>query len=307
MKNVGFIGLGLMGVPMVRRLRSAGIAVTVWNRAIEKASALAADDEGIRVAGSPAELARAVDVVMLCVADTAAVQAVVFGDRGVVKGGGRGKLLIDLSSIMPSATREFAERLQAQCGMAWVDAPVSGGVQGAVNGTLAIMAGGTATDVERARPLLAPLSRRVTHLGPVGSGQVAKVCNQMIVGVNALVIAEVVALAERAGVDAGKLPEAFAGGFADSLPLQILAPQMATRTFAPVKWHVRTLLKDLDNARALAAELGSEVPMSALGADRMREHGSRGYLDADPATLVAMSAGEVSPVQVPAAGKPRSP
>lgn len=288
MQRIGFIGLGLMGVPMVRRLRGAGFPVTVWNRAAGKAAALAATDPGIACAGSPAELARDVDVVLLCVADTAAVEAVVFAARGVAAGGAAGRLLVDLSSIAPAATRVFAQRLRDGCGMAWVDAPVSGGVQGALNGTLAIMAGGDVADVARTRPVLAPLSRRVTHVGPVGSGQVAKVCNQMIVGVNALVIAEVVALAERAGVDAAKLPEAFSGGFADSLPLQILAPQMASRTFEPVKWHVRTLLKDLDNARTLATEVGGEVPLSAHGAELMRAHGAHGYLDRDPATLVEL-------------------
>lgn len=273
-----------MGVPLVRRLRTAGFGVVAWNRTPGKVDALAAD--GVDAAPTPAALAAGVDIILLCVADTAAVEAVVFGPGGVAQGARAGTLLVDLSSISPSATRDFAARLHAARGARWVDAPVSGGVQGATQGTLAIMAGGDVADVDRARPVLVPLSRRVTHVGPVGSGQVAKVCNQMIVGVNALVIAEVVALAERAGVDAAKLPEAFAGGFADSLPLQILAPQMASRTFEPVKWHVRTLLKDLDNARTLAAEVGGEVPMSEHGAGLMREHGARGFLEADPATLV---------------------
>lgn len=286
--RIGFIGMGLMGVPMTRRLLAAGLAVTVWNRAAEKCAALVA--AGATQAESPAALARGADVVLLCVADAAAVGDVVFGEQGVAAGGSAGKLLVDLSSISPAVTRDYARRLRAACGMHWVDAPVSGGVPGAEAGTLAIMAGGEAGDIERARPLLALLGQRVTHLGPVGSGQVTKICNQMIVGVNALVIAEMVALAERAGVDAARIPEALAGGFADSRPLQILGPRMATGTFEPVMWKVRTLLKDLDNAVSLARETGSEVPVSAFGAERLRAHGAAGNLDRDPSTLVTMYA-----------------
>lgn len=286
MQRIGFIGLGLMGLPMVRRLCAAGFAVTAWNRSPDKLAALAGLE--VRMAATPAALAADCDLVLLCVADTAAVEAVVFGPDGVAAGARAGQLLVDCSSIAPAATRDFSARLAAACGVRWVDAPVSGGVQGATQGTLAVMAGGEAADVDRARPVLAAFSRAVTHMGPVGSGQVTKVCNQMIVGVNALVIAEVVALAERCGVDATRIPQALAGGFADSLPLQILAPQMATRTFEPVKWKVRTLLKDLDNARALAAEVGGQVRMSEAGAALMRAHGEAGNLDRDPSTLVEL-------------------
>ena len=288
MERIGFIGLGLMGAPMTRRLLAAGFSVSVWNRSAEKCAPLQA--AGAQVATSPAELARSVDVVMLCVADTAAVEAVIFGVHGVAAGGSAGKLLVDFSSILPAATREFAQRLQQGCGMRWIDAPVSGGVPGAEQGTLAIMAGGDHGDIERVRPLLAPLSARCTHLGPVGGGQVAKICNQLIVGLNALAIAEAVALAERAGVDAARLPEALAGGFADSKPLQILAPRMARRRFEPVAWKVRTLLKDLDSAGTLAGECGMQLPLAAFGAQRMREHGAADFLDADPSTLVLQSA-----------------
>lgn len=282
--HIGFIGLGLMGAPMVRRLHAAGLPLTVWNRSREKAAVLAGD--GIAVVGSPAELARASDVVMLCVADTDAVRDVVFGEHGVAQGGAPGKVLVDFSSIAPAVTREMADRLFAQCGMRWIDAPVSGGVPGARDGTLAIMAGGDAALIESLRPVFAPLCRQLTRVGDTGAGQVAKVCNQMIVGVNALVIAEVVALAEKAGVDAAQLPVAFAGGFADSRPLQILAPRMAARSFEPVAWKVRTLLKDLDNARLLASETGDAVPVSDCAAALMRAHAEQGFLDADPSTLV---------------------
>ena len=149
-----------------------------------------------------------------------------------------------------------------------------------------IMAGGRVEDIERVRPVLAHLGQRLTRMGEVGAGQVTKVCNQMIVACNALVIAEVVALAESAGVDASLIAPALAGGFADSKPLQILAPQMAESRFEPIKWHVRTLLKDLDTAVKLSREQGSATPMSGLAAQLMRLHGSQGHLAHDPATLV---------------------
>lgn len=284
MQHIGFIGLGLMGMPMARRLLSSGYPVTVWNRSPGRADVLA--EAGARLADSPAALARDADVVMLCVADTGAVADVVFAAGGVAEGGAPGKLLVDFSSISPSATRGFALRLQQACGMRWIDAPVSGGVPGAEQGTLAIMAGGEAADIERVRPLLAVLGSRCTHLGAAGAGQVAKVCNQLIVGLNALAIAEAVALAERSGVDAALLPAALAGGFADSKPLQLLAPRMAADRFEPVAWKVRTLLKDLDNAGALAGELGMQLPLAGFGAERMRAHGRDGHLDHDPSTLI---------------------
>ena len=172
--------------------------------------------------------------------------------------------------------------------MDWMDAPVSGGVAGAEQGTLAIMAGGSQESFDRLRSIMSTLSQRFTHMGESGAGQITKVCNQMIVSCNALVIAEVIALARKAGIDAEKIPEALAGGFADSKPLQILGPQMATDTFEPIKWYVRTLLKDLDTAVLLSRNEGSAIPMSALGAQLMRQHGSQGYLEKDPATLVEL-------------------
>ncbi len=216
------------------------------------------------------------------------MREVVFGPGGIVEGARAGQLLVDFSSLEPAATREMAAELERRTGMRWVDAPVSGGTPGAEAGSLAIMAGGRAEDIEQVRPILAHLGQRLTRMGEVGAGQVTKVCNQMIVACNALVIAEVVALAEQAGVDARLLAPALAGGFADSRPLQILAPQMADSQFEPIKWHVRTLLKDLDTASKLSREQGSATPMSGLAAQLMRLHGSQGHLEHDPATLVQL-------------------
>ncbi|ELF6206992.1 TPA: NAD(P)-dependent oxidoreductase [Pseudomonas putida] len=284
--SLGFAGIGLMGLPMCQRLLAAGYPLTVWNRSPDKCAALVA--AGARLANSPAELCQGSDMVLLCLADTAVVREVVFGEHGIAQGGRSGQLLIDFSSLEPTATREMAAELAVLCGMAWLDAPVSGGTPGAEAGTLAIMVGGEAADLERARPVLQVLGQRVTHMGAVGAGQVTKACNQMIVACNALVIAEVVALAEQSGVDATLIAEALAGGFADSKPLQILAPQMAESRFEPIKWHVRTLLKDLDGAVRFSREQGSATPLSGLAAQLMRLHGSQGYLQKDPATLVEL-------------------
>ncbi|RDB43254.1 NAD(P)-dependent oxidoreductase [Halomonas sp. DQ26W] len=282
--RLGFIGIGLMGDPMTRRLLDAGFAVTVWNRTQGKADALR--DAGARVADSIGELVEGVDVVMLCLANTAVVEEVVFGEGGVAAHGHASQRLVDLSSSDPAATQDYAKRLDDRCGIRWIDAPVSGGVAGAKAGSLAIMCGGSEEDVEAVRSLLAPLSAQVTHMGPVGAGQVTKVCNQMIVGCQAAVIAEMVALAESSGVDANRLSQALAGGFADSRPFQILTPRMAASNFDNPAWHLRTLLKDLDMAVAQSQRAGSATPMSGLAAQLMRIHASHGHAEHDPATLV---------------------
>lgn len=275
-----------MGLPMCRRLLAAGYPLTVWNRNPQKCAPLVA--AGARQVATPAQLCEHADLVLLCLANTDVVRQVVFAADGIAQGARAGQLLLDLSSLEPTATREMAAMLARDTGMAWVDAPVSGGTPGAESGSLAIMVGGEAADIERVRPVLLALGQRVTHMGAVGAGQVTKACNQMIVACNALVIAEVVALAERSGVDARLIAEALAGGFADSKPLQILAPQMAESRFEPVKWHVRSLLKDLDGAVKFSREQGSATPISGLAAQLMRLHGGQGYLEQDPATLVRL-------------------
>lgn len=286
MMKLGFIGIGLMGEPMTLRLLQAGFAVTVWNRSADKLATVAA--AGATVAGSIAELVEQVDVVLLCLANTDVVETVVFGEQGVASVARSEQLLVDFSSSDPQATVQFAERLQQATGMAWVDAPVSGGVVGAEQGTLAIMCGGEADDISRIEPVLTPLSQRFTHMGPVGSGQVTKVCNQMIVGCNLMVLAEMTALAKASGVAADKIPQALAGGFADSIPLQLTGPLMAAEADPEPKWHVRTLLKDLDMAVAQSHRQGSATPMSGLAAQLMRQHGSKDYLERDPATLIKL-------------------
>ncbi|MHA6494377.1 NAD(P)-dependent oxidoreductase [Pseudomonas borbori] len=283
---LAFAGIGLMGLPMTRRLLAAGYPLTLWNRSADKCQPLV--QLGGKQAALPSQLCANADIVMLCLANTEVVREVVFGAGGIVEAARPGQLLVDFSSLDPATTRQMAAELDARTGMRWVDAPVSGGTPGAENGTLAIMAGGRVEDIERIRPVLAHLGQRLTRMGDVGAGQVTKLCNQMIVACNALVIAEVVALAEQAGVDAALIAPALAGGFADSKPLQILGPQMAASQFEPIKWHVRTLLKDLDGAVKLSRELGMAAPLSGLAAQLMRLHGSQGNLERDPATLVQL-------------------
>lgn len=282
--RLGFIGIGLMGKPLTLRLLAAGFSVNVWNRSSEKLLEVVA--AGATACAQITELVAASDVVILCLADTAVVESVVL--EHVMLAGSADKLLIDLSSINPENTRQLAAQLKAHCGMRWVDAPVSGGTAGAEQGTLAIMAGGDEADIAIARQVLKPLYSRLTHMGEIGSGQITKICNQMIVSCNVLVIAEMMALAQKAGVDAGKIPEALAGGFADSKPLQITGLDMATQQFEPIKWRVKTLLKDLSMAVELSARQGCALPMSGLAAQLMRLHGQQGFLEQDPATLIKL-------------------
>lgn len=282
--SLGFIGIGLMGKPLVLRLLAGGFKVNVWNRSPEKLNTVV--DAGAVACDSIAELTRNSQVIILCLADTAVVYQIV--EHDILSSGARNKLIIDLSSIHPETTRQLAAKLKQQCNIDWVDAPVSGGTLGAEQGTLAIMAGGTSENIEIARQVLAPLYKQLTHMGEIGSGQVTKICNQMIVSCNVLVIAEMMKLAQQAGVEAEKIPQALAGGFADSKPLQIVAPQMATATFEPVKWRVKTLLKDLNMAVDVAGKHSTAIPMSGLAAQLMQLHGSHGFLDKDPATLIKL-------------------
>lgn len=256
--KLGFIGIGLMGKPMTLRLLAAGHEVTVWNRSPEKLEEVLA--KGARRADSPAAVARAADIVMMCVTDQKAAEEVLFKKNGIIQGASAGKLVVDFSSIAPASAREFAARLEAT-GMGLVDAPVSGGVAGAEQGTLAIMAGGRVEHIERVRPVVMHLAARFTRMGDSGAGQVAKLCNQAIVGSLVAVIAEAIRLAEAAGVDSKMLPEALKGGFADSLPLQIFGARMAARRFDPPLAAAATMLKDLQNAAAVAAEKQVWMPM----------------------------------------------
>ncbi len=284
---LGFVGTGLMGAPMAQRLIAAGYPLTVWNRTAAKAAPLEA--AGATAGADAADVAARSDIVFTCLTDTAAMEAAVFGPRGIAAGARRGGVLVDFSSIAPDATRAMAERLERESGMTWIDAPVSGGVPGAEAGTLAIMAGGPEDAVERVRPVIMEMAQRFTRMGPSGAGQTTKLCNQVIVGCTMAVLAEATRLAENAGVDATRLPEALAGGFADSKPLQIFVPRMARAQHDPPLGQVYTMLKDLDSVCALARETTSPVPFTSLAAEQFRLLSARGGTDADALEIYKLS------------------
>ncbi|WP_322008802.1 NAD(P)-dependent oxidoreductase [Paraburkholderia sp. J12] len=282
-RKLGFCGPGLMGGPMIRHLLRAGHAVRVWNRTREKAEALVAD--GAQVAATPRELAQSADIVLLCVADAAAVESVVFGEEGLLDERAaaarppRVRCIVDHSSIPPDATRALAQRAAA-LGVGWVDAPVSGGVGGAQAGTLAIMAGGAAADVAAVAPILAAYAARVTHMGAVGAGQTTKLCNQAIVTATVAAIAEAVSLARRSGIDAAKLPEALAGGWADSVLLRTFVPRMTQDGLAPIG-ALKTFQKDVDTVAAAAQQTGTPMPVSGTVQQLLRLGAAMGFAQAD--------------------------
>lgn len=286
--RLGYLGTGLMGEPMVMNLLKAGYEVTVWNRTPSKCDAAVA--AGARRAESPADLARQSDVVMACLTNAAAVEAVLFGDHGVAGVTGP-ELFIDFSSMDPSLTREFGARLRAANGMGWVDAPVSGGTPAATAGTLTIMAGGGAADFARAAPLMAPLAQKVTHMGDLGAGQMTKLVNQIIAGCTMAVVAEAVNFAKTMGVDATRLTEALAGGFADSKPFQLLAPRMATESFENPLGTVAMMLKDLDTIAAVGGERAA-LPMTDSARALMRATCDLGHAEDDISTLILTLKGQ---------------
>lgn len=284
-----FLGTGQMGRPMAQRLLAAGYELWVWNRSAERLAGLL--EGGAKAASSPAEVARRAEVVMMCVTDQRAAEAVLFGPSGVARGGGAARLLVDFSSIAPVSARAFAQRLEQECNIGMIDAPVSGGVVGAVNGTLAVMAGGRAEHIEAVRPVIAHLSQRFTRVGGSGCGQAAKLCNQIIVGCLFPVLAEAVRLAEAAGVDATTLPEAFKGGFADSLPLQVFGPRMARREFDNPTGTSAIMLKDLENAAAVARASDVPLPMTRTASELYRMLIAQGKGEQEPTMFVELLAG----------------
>ncbi len=255
---VGFIGLGIMGLPMTGNLLKAGYRVVAWNRSsarVDEAVAL-----GAEAAGSPAEVASRSDVTIVCVTASADVEAVVLGAGGAIEGLRPGTVLIDMSSISPEVTRDVAGQLKAK-GVEMIDAPVSGGQIGAVNGTLAIMAGGDAATLERVRPVLEAMGQRITHCGPVGAGQTVKVCNQIVVSLNALAMCEGLLYCQKSGVDPATMIEAISGGAAASWQLINFGPRIVNRDFAP-GFKVSLQQKDLRIALDSAETMG--VPLAGV-------------------------------------------
>lgn len=277
--KLALLGTGLMGAPMTRRLLAAGFPVAVWNRTPAKAEALAA--AGATVADSAAAAVREADVAITMLEHGDVVADVLFA-QGVADALPRGALLIDMSSIKPAQARAHAEALAAR-GAAHLDAPVSGGTVGAEAGTLAIMAGGEAADFSRAQPVFAPLGR-ATHVGPHGAGQLAKLANQMIVGITIGAVAEALLLAERGGADPAKVREALRGGFADSRILEVHGQRMVERDFAK-RAAITVQIKDLRNALDTGAPLGFDAPITTLFEQLYRSAAEHGWADADHAGL----------------------
>ena len=287
-EKLGYLGLGLMGAPMSRRLLNAGYEVTIWNRSSDKTTPLV--EAGAKRAASPREVAAQASIIFMCVTDAAAVEQVAFGPEGLAGIQGSGKLVVDFSSIHPDTARDIATRLRSTNGMGWIDAPVSGGTNGAEQGTLAVMAGGEASDIERVRPFVLAMARRFTHMGPIGAGQTTKLCNQVIVGCAMAVLAEATRLAVNSGIDAARLPEALAGGFADSIPLQLFVPRMVQGIHSPPLGHIATMLKDLDTIADVARTTSTAVPMASLAGQLFRlARAARGE-DADALQIYKLSA-----------------
>lgn len=276
--RIGYVGIGLMGLPMARRLLERGYTVTVCD--IDASRTAAARDAGAAVARSPADAARGKDVVLLNLPTTEAVEQVAFGDEGVASALAPPQIVVDFSTVKVEQGRALAAQLRQQTGCGWVDAPVSGGPPAAAAGTLTVMAGGDAADIERVRALMADIAGQFTWMGPSGSGLVAKMINQLIVGCGHAVMAEAVVLAESAGIDAARIPECLAGGYADSSMLQKLYPRIVARDFAP-QGYARQMLKDLEMLSAYGGGLKSPMPMAgqALSLYRMLVHLGHAELD----------------------------
>jgi 2-hydroxy-3-oxopropionate reductase len=283
-ERVGFIGLGLMGKPMALNLLRAGFPLTVHSRSSPPVDALMA--KGAARSFNPAEVAAASDVVITMLPDTPDVELVLFGQDGVATGVLEGSLVIDMSTIDPIATRAFAERL-AGAGVAMLDAPVSGGEIGAIDGTLSIMAGGPAGAFARALPLLEAMGGTIVHCGSAGAGQVTKACNQIVVASAVEAVAEALVLAAKAGVDPAKVREALLGGFAGSKVLEVHGRRMLDADFVP---GFRSVLMAKDGRIVLQAarELGAPLPAFRAVAHRLEAMLPAGRGELDYAALVTL-------------------
>ncbi len=260
MEQVGFIGLGIMGQGMAHNILKAGFPLTVWNRTASKAEPLLA--AGAKAGQNPADVAAHSDIVLICVSDTPDVENIILGENGVLAGVKAGSLVIDCSTISPIATRKLAEKLAA-AGAAMLDAPVSGGSEGAARGTLSIMVGGETKDVERAMPVFEAMGKKITHVGPVGAGQTVKLVNQILVVGNCLAMCEALLFAQAGGVDRAKALEAVAAGAAGSWMLSNRGPQILQRDWRP-GFTIDLQQKDVRLILNAADELGVPLPGTAL-------------------------------------------
>jgi 3-hydroxyisobutyrate dehydrogenase len=260
MEKVGFIGLGIMGQGMARNLLKAGFSVTVWNRTSSRMEPLV--EAGAKAGQSPADVAAQSDITVICVSDTPDVEAVITGKNGVIEGARSGSLVIDCSTISPIVTQELAKTLAEQ-GVAMLDAPISGGSEGAAKGTLSIMVGGEAKDFERALPVLEAMGQKITHVGASGAGQTVKLINQILVVGNTLGMCEALLFGQAGGVDLEKALEAVSAGAAGSWMLSNRGPQILDRDWRP-GFTIDLQLKDIRLVLDAADKLGVPVPGTSL-------------------------------------------
>ncbi|MGE0807621.1 MAG: NAD(P)-dependent oxidoreductase [Burkholderiaceae bacterium] len=276
--KVAFLGLGVMGMAIARRLQAAGVALRVWNRSADKCRPLI--DAGAIGCATPAEAAAGAEIVFLCLIDGAAVEQTVFSRDGISSAACPATVIVDHSSIAPDEARKLAARLAERCGAGWLDAPVSGGVPAAEQGALTVMAGGARESYERVLPLLRHYARNINLMGPVGAGQITKLCNQILVANTIASISEALRLAVRGGIDAAQLPQALQGGWADSTLLPLIAPRMLNGVDKPLGAS-STMLKDLGNVHRFAAEHDVPLPLTAVTEQlfRVLDFQSRGHLE----------------------------
>jgi 3-hydroxyisobutyrate dehydrogenase-like beta-hydroxyacid dehydrogenase len=270
---LGYVGVGLMGGPMVKRLGSLGWPVKAYDIVPERS-----------MVGSVADAVRGADVVLLNLPTNEAVEDVLKGLLSSMRGP---QLLVDFSTIPVDACRSHAARLEKATGCRWVDAPVSGGPPAVQQGTLTVMAGGDPRDVERLAPLMKDIAARCTRMGPVGAGLAAKMINQLVVGVGHAMLGEAVALCEKAGIDAARVPECLGGGYADSNLMKAYWPRMVERDFAP-RGYVRQLLKDLEMVHAWAEGLRARTPMLDRALEAYRELKKKGCSELDTSAVVKL-------------------
>jgi len=279
--NIGFIGLGIMGTPMALHLAAAGHQLFVKTRSKVPADIASAN---AKVCASGEEVARNAEVIFLMVPDTPDVELVLFGDGGVAKGLAKGKIVVDMSSISPIATKGFAKRVN-ETGADYMDAPVSGGEVGAKAASLTIMCGADAAVFEKVKPLLEKMGKNITLVGGVGDGQTTKVANQIIVALNIAAVSEALVFASKAGADPAKVRQALMGGFASSRILEVHGERMIKRTFNP-GFRIKLHQKDLGLALQGAKELGVSLPQTANAAQLMQACAANGMGELDHSALV---------------------
>ena len=286
-ERLGFIGLGIMGRPMAGHLVDAGYQVTVWNRTTSKMAPLV--ERGAAAGKSPTEVAAASDITITMVADTPDAVEVILGSDGVLQGARRGSVVVDMSTISPVATRQIAQKL-AERGVEMLDAPVSGGERGAIDGTLSVMAGGKPEVFERVLPVFQKMGKQIVHLGGTGAGQVTKACNQLVLSLTLLGVAEALTLASKAGVEPAKVRAALLGGFAQSRVLELHGQRMLDRNFEP---GFRTSLyhKDMGIVMETGRSAGMPLVGGALAAQLYQIAMNQGLGDKDNSVLARVVAG----------------